>query len=374
MDTRILNVVGSEGYEHAIGEAADVLNAGGLVVFPTETVYGVGARADRSEALERLDRLKERPDDKPFTVHIGRRGDYQRFVPSISAVGRRFVKKAWPGPLTLVLSVDDPRRAPLAGELDAAGLAAIYHKGTVGLRCPDDRAAADLLVRSGGPVVAASANLAGKAPPRTVEEALADLDGRVEVALAGGPARFARPSTILRVNGDGYELLRDGVYDARMLAGFATLTILFVCTGNTCRSPMALGIARRLIAERLGCAEGELEDRRVEILSAGASAADGAPPADHAVAVLAERGMDISDHRSSRLTVERIQRADHIYAMTESHRLAVVEMVGSAADRTYRLLDDEDIPDPIGGDRAAYAEAAATIERALRSRLEEIEL
>jgi len=91
MRTRILNVVGSEGYDSAIDEAARVLNDGGLDVFPTETVYGVAARVDRREALDRLQRVKERPDHKPFTIHLGRRKDCERFVPALSPIARRSV-------------------------------------------------------------------------------------------------------------------------------------------------------------------------------------------------------------------------------------------------------------------------------------------
>ena len=374
MATKTINLADTEAYRDAISEAAAVLDAGGLVVFPTETVYGVAARADRPEGLKRLHDAKERPANRPFTIHIGRRSDAERFVPDLSPLAKRFANKAWPGPLTMVLATPDARRAAIASEVDEAAIDAMYHDGTVGLRCPDDYVAMDLLNEAGGPVVAASANRAGKPPPGSVREALADLNGEVELALDGGPSRYNRPSTVVRVTGDGFEVLRSGVYDDRMLRGFAALGILFVCTGNTCRSPMAKAIAMRLIADKLGCAPEELADRNIEVYSAGTFAGPGAPASDHAVEVVSGRGVDITRHSSQPLTVELINRADYVFTMTDAHRSVVVDMVRSAADRTKRLVEDSDIADPIGGDRDVYAQCADAIEDAIEARLTEIDL
>jgi protein-tyrosine phosphatase len=374
MATKLINLDDTEVYRDAIAEAVAVLDGGGLVVFPTETVYGVAARADRAEGLKRLHRVKDRPADRPFTIHIGRRSDAERFVPDLSPLARRLAKKAWPGPLTMVLSTSDARCADIASQLEESVLDAMYHNGAVGLRCPDDHAALDLLRGAGGPVVAASANRAGRTPPGTVKEALAELNGEVELALDGGPSRYNRPSTIVRVDGDRFDVLRSGVYDERMLRGFAVLDILFVCSGNTCRSPMARAIAMRLIADRLGCKPEELGDRKIEIHSAGTSAGRGAPVSQPAVAVAAEHGIDIGRETSQPLSAELVNRADYIFTMTDSHRTQVIETVPSAADRTQRLMEEKDIPDPIGGDQEVYARCAKDLETSIKTRLSEIDL
>ncbi|NOT02144.1 MAG: threonylcarbamoyl-AMP synthase [Phycisphaerales bacterium] len=374
MAIRTVQVDGAGGFGDGVRDAVDVLNGGGLVVFPTETVYGIAARADRPDGLRRLREAKDRTDGKPFTIHIGDRADAARYVPDMGPLARRLTKKAWPGPLTVLLTTADPASTPFGSALDAEALDAVYDAGTVGLRCPDSAAACDLLRRIDGPVAAASANRAGRRPARTVDEALADLNGFVDLALDGGPARHQRASTIVRIRGDDFEIVRDGVYDERMLRSFARLNLLFVCTGNTCRSPMAKVVAERLVAERLGCDVGDLAGRNIDITSAGTSAGSGSRAAANAVEVMQRRRLELNGHRSQPLTVGLANQADHIFVMTESHREQVLELVRSAGERAVRLAGEGDIDDPIGGDVEAYEKCASQIETALRVRLAEVAL
>jgi len=374
MSTSVINLSTGESYDEPIRRAAGALADGRLVIFPTETVYGVAARADIEDARQRLQRVKDRAAGKPFTVHIASRSDVARYVPDLPAVAKRFVKKAWPGPLTMVLSTKDPHDTPIAAKHDRATVDWLYHGHTVALRFPDNQIAIDLLSRTTGPIVAASANRAGNTPPRNVDAAVAELDGDVELALDGGPARYNQSSTIIEIDDGGYHILRRGVYDERMLKSFAKINLLFVCTGNTCRSPMASGIAGNLIAKQIGCDPNHLADRDVHVTSAGTFAVPGMPAADHAVEVLQERGIDITSHQSQPLTAELINQADYIYAMTASHESCIVDLAGPNGACIQRLLDSEDIDDPIGGDRATYAKCAETIEKAIAARLEEVEL
>ena len=374
MAAKTINVAQKEGYWSGIREAAAVLNDGGVVVFPTETVYGVAARVDRADALQRLREAKNRSPDRPFTIHIPRRSDAERYVPDLGSYARRFIRKGWPGPLTLVMQTETPEATPIAADLEPAAVEAIYHEKSVGLRCPDDPVATDLLSETLGPVVAASANPHGHQAPRTAQEASRVLNGVADLVLDGGAARYNKSSTIVRVNDDGYEVLREGVYDDRMLRGLLKLNILFVCTGNTCRSPMAAGLARYAIAATLGCDVGALGDRDIEIDSAGTFARRGGLPSDPAVSVLKARGIDISDHGASPLTIELIQRADHIFTMTASHCEAVVRIDTSAAERTTTLLADADIVDPFGDTQEVYAKCADRINEAIKERLTEVPL
>lgn len=378
MKTRVITIDRDANRSSAAHRAADVLNEGGLVAFPTETVYGIGVRADLSDAVTRLRELKSRPPEKPFTVHIASPADAEGFASPLSGVARRLMRKAWPGPLTLILPVDNPLTQPRMAGLDSYAVTAMYFENTtgkagllVGLRCPSDAFARAMLSATQGPVIAASANRAQRPPPLTADEVLTELDGKIDLLIDGGSTRYTKASTIVRVTGTSYEIVREGVYDKRIVDDFATFRILFVCTGNTCRSPMAGALARVMLAKKRGCPESELPSRGIEVSSAG-TAGGGGGAADHAVAVMGRRKIDLSNHVSAGLTAEMIDRADEILVMTRSHRQSVLVMVPSAEDRVRLVLGDRDIDDPIGGSEEDYERCATALTQGISARLDEV--
>jgi len=355
----------------AIREAGEVLRRGGLVAFPTETVYGLGARADHRGAMERLRVVKSREPNKAFTVHIASRDDAPLYVPGFGGLAARFGRKAWPGPLTLVVSVDDPSSASVMAGRNGRAAEAIYYNRTVGLRCPDDGIAHGLLLAVDAPVVAASANLAGQAPPRTAADVLRGLDGQIDLLIDAGRTKYAKASTVVRVTGSSYEVVREGVYDAGIVERLSTVRLLFVCTGNTCRSPMAAGLARGILAARLGCKPSELRAHRVVLQSAGTSGGRGGASA-HALEVMSKRRIDLSDHVSTSLSADMVQQADYVFAMTRVHRETILRLAPSAESKVMLLLDNEDVRDPMGSEVEEYERCAQTIERGLRARLQEV--
>ncbi|MCH8242499.1 MAG: threonylcarbamoyl-AMP synthase, partial [Planctomycetes bacterium] len=289
------------GFDDLIGRAAEIMRQGGIVGFPTETVYGIGACVTSSVAVSRLRDIKQRPSGKAFTVHLGSREAAKALVPGRSALADRLIRKALPGPVTLILDVNEPRAAPAAVGLDSFALEAMFYDRTVGLRFPDDNIACSLFRAVGSPVLAASANAAGAKPPREGKGVLKGLDGQIDLLLDAGPSKYAKSSTIVRVRHNDYELVREGVYDARTIERLATLRILFVCTGNTCRSPMAEGLAKKILADRLACDVSELPNRLVAVSSAGTAGGLGGV-SEHAVVAMRKRGIDVSAHDSKALT------------------------------------------------------------------------
>ncbi|MGC9455456.1 MAG: L-threonylcarbamoyladenylate synthase [Phycisphaerae bacterium] len=367
MQTRVIKVQTEADIPAAAGEGAKVLAAGGLVGFPTETVYGIAAVASDDTAMERLRELKSRRD-RPFSVHIGRPEDALRYVAAPPLRARRLMEKAWPGPLTILL--------PTGGELadpklqDETLYARVCYNDTIGLRCPSDTVAARLLSAVDEPVVAPSANRAGSPSPRTGDEVLSELDGEIDLLIDAGATRYGRDSTIVLFNADGWRVVRRGVYDERAVRKMMRRRILFVCSGNTCRSPLAAGIARKLYAERLGCRVGELSEHGLEISSAGLSASEGSRPSEGAVAAAREYGADISRHRTRRATVELITGADVVLCMTEA-QVAAVGRLARDVGKVRRLDPRSDVADPIGGDMDAYRGTARQIARAVGNLLSE---
>jgi protein-tyrosine phosphatase len=368
MITRIIQAKDNAEVAQAAQEGARAMGEGGLVAFATETVYGLGALAGNAAAMERLRELKDRPQ-RPFSIHLGAPGDAARYVRDMPAIAQRLIAKAWPGPLTLLVGLG----GGLAEEkFQAAGLYEVLaSEDFVGLRCPDCSVASAMLSAVDWPVVAPSANRAGAASPRTARDVLAELDGRIDLLIDSGPTRYGLDSTIVRVDEGGWKIVREGVYSAERIQRLLRRTFLFVCTGNTCRSPIAAGLARKLLAERIGCSVGQLDRRGFEMLSAGVLAGEDVLPSPEAVAAAGRLGADISAHRSHKLTVELISQADVIFCMTDFHVAEVLRLVPNAAGKVARLWDGGDIPDPIGGGRDVYRNTADRIDQALRRVLDE---
>jgi tRNA threonylcarbamoyl adenosine modification protein (Sua5/YciO/YrdC/YwlC family) len=372
MKTEILHLGPDDGAQAAAAAARDALAAGNLVVFPTETVYGLAASAAHPSAIKRLRELKGVAAPKSFTVHVGRRSDADRYVPDLSPVARRLMAKGWPGPITMLFKVGDPSRAAAFANLPSECRDAVFGDGSVGLRFPDDRFAAALLGAIDEPIVASSANRPGRATALTGADAAADLDGSVELIIDAGRTKYARPSTIVSLNGQGYQVARAGVFDERTIRRLAAFTLLFVCSGNTCRSPIAEAMARGALAKRLGCAPEELVDRGVIVTSAGTQGFAGGPASSEAVEVLEARGLQLRGHRSRPLTAELLRAADRVYAMSASHLAAIEEMDPEARQRAEPLDAEREVADPVGGTHEDYVRCADQIAAALERRLREI--
>ncbi|MEA3366531.1 MAG: L-threonylcarbamoyladenylate synthase [Planctomycetota bacterium] len=370
MDTRTVVISDPASDNEPIQEAGAALADGRLVVFPTETVYGLGASAVRPKAVEALSRLKERDAAKPFTLHLSAASETEAYTGPLPTVARRLVRKTWPGPLTLIVPDRRPpdRRRPDLVET------AVYRDGTVGLRCPNHPVASAILASAGVPVVATSANLRGHPPPHKAADALAHLRNRVALVVDAGPTPLAAPSTVVRVRADDtYEVLREGAIAAHRIGRLVRTSILFVCTGNICRSPMAAGLTSRRLAETLGCRPEEVPDHGINVGSVGTGAAAGGGPSENAVLAASRRGADIRAHRTRPMTVDALRAADYIWVMTRGHRDAVIRMAPEVTPRVA-LLDPagEDIADPIGGDLDRYRGCARRLDDALAERLQEI--
>ncbi len=175
-----------------IARAAERLRAGGVIAFPTDTLYGVGARAADPAAVARLYQVKRRPSEQPMVWLVTDRAQVERFA-VVSAAATALMERHWPGPLTLVL----PTRI---GNDDS----------TIAVRAPDHEVALELLRALGEPIASSSANPAGQAPPVDADHVIAALGDELDVVLDGGPCVIGQPSTILDLTGPAPRILRLG--------------------------------------------------------------------------------------------------------------------------------------------------------------------
>lgn len=192
--------------EEALKEAAKVLRVGGLVAFPTETVYGLGAAIHREEGIRRIFHVKGRPADNPLILHLYSEEQLSEVVSEIPQTAKILAEEYWPGPLTLVL----PKKETVPAEV-SAGLP------TVAVRIPAHPVAIELLAKTGIPVAAPSANLSGRPSPTLGSHVITDLNGKVELILDAGPTGVGVESTVLDLSGDHPRLLRPGGVTLEML-------------------------------------------------------------------------------------------------------------------------------------------------------------
>jgi protein-tyrosine phosphatase len=371
METRVIRVGLGISDAEAIRDAAMVVDGGGLVAFPTETVYGIACRA-KAESIARLDELKGGRADKAYTLHIEDKGEVYRYVPKLGLRVRKLVERAWPGPLTIVFELDAQDAGKQQQWLAREVFESLYKDGSIGIRCPDNAIASSLLREAAGPVVAPSANLSGEAPAVDAAGVLAQLSGRIDVLVDGGPCKYKRSSTVVRVGERGLEVLRSGVYSLGELEDMAKVRFLFVCTGNTCRSPMAEGMFGKYLSEKLGCKVDQLEEMGYKLGSAGTIDVGGFPASPEATRVCAAKGVDIRAHRSRVLSEQLIRESDVIFAMCGTHRDRVIALDSDAAEKCVLLSDGGDIPDPIGQPQEVYDRCADLIEKAVKKRIGEL--
>lgn len=372
METKIIKLDPADIDMDKIRQGADIIDSGGLVVFPTETVYGIASTVSEL-AFSSLDQAKDRPGDKRYTLHIPNPDAISQYIPTLSFRVCKLIDNAWPGPVTIVFELSEEDLAKQKKRLGEQIFDLLYQNGTIGVRCPDNSIATSLLSECKNPVVAPSANLSGQKPALTSKMVLEQLDGRVDMVIAPqmetDACRFHQSSTVVKISSGNISILRDGTVKNAEIEKMSQVRILFVCTGNTCRSPMAEFFCKKYIAEKLECNLDELQKKGYKVVSAGVYGMDGVPASSEVVDICGRKGVDASGHSSQPLTAELIEGCDVIFAMTGGHLHGILNMSPQAESKSFLLDSSKDIPDPIGGGFEVYNKCALVIERALENRL-----
>jgi protein-tyrosine phosphatase len=323
--------------------------------------------------VDQLLTVKGRPAGHPLTLAIKSADEAFDYVPGTSDLSRRLARRCWPGPVTLVLDDDHPDS--LVRQLPTGVQKAVVPNGSIGLRVPAHPLILEVLRLLPGPLALSSANRTGQAATVTAQDVLDALQDDVQLVLDDGRCQFGQPSSVVQVDEQGITILRAGVVSPANLGRLASYLVVLVCTGNTCRSPMAELLFRQALAARMRCAAEQLDDRGVIVTSAGIAAMAGGRPAPEAVEVMADLALDLTQHVAQPLSDRLVRHADLILTMTRSHRQAIVSHWPEVAQRTELLCPAEnDIGDPIGASREVYRRCAEQLLQAIQQRVNQLDI
>ena len=332
-----------------IEKAAGVILDGGVVAFPTETVYGLAVIAGRSDLLEKLALLKKRPQDKLFSLALDTPTQVlNNYFDIMPPFGYRLAEKFWPGPLTVIYYT--------------------FNSTKIGVRIPSHPIAKRILKFTPAGVYLSSANINGQKEAVSAAEVESFFPQGIDLLVDSGTIPEAKPSTVVDVTQRPFKILRQGAVSEQDIARvFVKKRILFVCTGNSCRSPMA-----QLLLEKYLRRQKPYFDNRYEIVSAGISALPGAKISSYVARILEEKENLISrDFSARRLDKFMVLSSDFIFTMEDAQKNYILRFIPQAEGRVFNLKQfivpepQGDITDPIGRNTDVHQAVYSLIKEAV---------
>lgn len=374
---KVWKVSAGDDARDAVHAAVETLAQGGVIGLALETVYVPIALALNSDGVRKLATAAGMLSASNAWLVVRTPDEILDYIPDLGEVGRRLKRRCLPGPIAI--SAPIPPQAGMIHGLPADARKLLDKQGHVTVRMSACEALSNILRLVPGPLVIADESQIS--PLSKTAESFNDTCGTAcDLVIDSGAAKYGKPASVVTVPPESvprksWRVSFEGVVPGSLITRYASELILFVCTGNTCRSPMAEALFRRMLAERLGCTDDELLDRGFIVGSAGIAAMEGSPATMESVQVMAEQGIDLHEHESRLLTQRLLSQVDRVYTMTRGHRDAIVREFPEHARRVQLLTrDGRDVRDPIGGGLEDYQATAELIEEQLRAILETLNL
>lgn len=332
-------------FERVLSELA----VGRLVGLPFDTCYavcGVATDEQLGKAMPSFD-----TGESMWALACANPESAIAYLGSASPLQSRLASRLWPGPVLM--------RFPEAAEGDALRsispevLSLVRPGGGLQVVVPESPLCRHVLELLPGPLVWAASGT--RYVGASAEQLSQRAGSKVRLIVDAGPTLRRYPLTILDVSRGEWNVARPGAVPERAIAEAGCCQVLFVCSGNTCRSPMAERLFRKMLSGRLRCSEEDLIRRGFSVRSAGLAAFEGAPASVESVELLRESGIDLSDHQSRRVDANLLLHADHVLTMTRMHRETILQQYPQLEDRVRTVAPDGmDVSDPYGGGIEEY--------------------
>jgi L-threonylcarbamoyladenylate synthase len=340
--TKVLTPQTPDERRDAVEEVAAVMRRGGVAAIPTDTVWGLVCRYDSLEGKKQIQQAKSQDDDKPFQMLIGAAGQVEMFCDYCSRIFKKFMKAFWPGALTIIVPSSDG--------------------STIGFRLPERQDVRNIIHESGYPLAATSANIHGHPPLNTVDDIREAFEGEIDIIL-DVPFTLSSnlSSTVVKIDGDVFQILREGEISSKRLEETANSLILFLCSDHSCRSAMAAVVMKQLMGEDgytfdFHAASFGLSDKYIDV-PAGIQKA------------LADNGYTGNINRISPFSISDIDKADYIFVFSEDTKDGILDISPELKDNIYviRMNRDEFPKQPETGFNIGpgYREEVINIERSL---------